>query len=546
MNAFKVFKHGYRFVSRIFKKNFVLPVLLSLIFSSFIQAGETRDLLNACYLGDLSTLSAWVEQQNARSRYVNFSAMGPYEGCSTPVSCLMIAASQGNLEVVDYLVPKVNIAQRTLKSETVLHFAASSGKIEVVKKLVENFADVNLKSVDGNTPLHLAISSKTENAEDVALYMLEQHADVFLRNIAGETPLHLAAGQGFQRLVEKLLEMGVNPNIENINGSMALHYAAYGGSLEIVKLLLARPVNVNKGNCFGTTPLIMASAMGHLEVVRELMDAKADPAKVGFPGTAILAAAVNNRGDVIRLLAAKGANVNVSGKGAFQPIHVAAESDNLDAVKALLESSAKVDGGYQTFTPLYFASKEGNAEVISYLLQKGASPESAHSTIPTALQWAAYRHKPEAIKVLCNGGADVNRRLFRRKQTPLFIAANEGETEITDVLLQKKADPRIKAVINPFFHCSPMEVAIFKGHKETLAHLAKDPRSREAVGVLGRMAALMRGFHLSPPEEHAGESYNWRNYRNSPVQRAPDDELLPMVVPTISSPKGVIYKPTDV
>ena len=77
-----------------------------------------------------------------------------------------------------------------------LHKAAHEGNIEIVKFLVSEGADVNIKSPNGSTPLHQAAAS--ENTADVAKrveiakFLIFQGAEVNVKNDKGETPLGVA------------------------------------------------------------------------------------------------------------------------------------------------------------------------------------------------------------------------------------------------------------------------------------------------------------------------------------------------------------------
>jgi hypothetical protein len=68
--------------------------------------------------------------------------------------------------------------------------------------------------------------------------LIEFGADVSVKNMVGQTPLHWAAGTGAYLIVELLLEAGASPFHEDINGDTALHRAAHNGHLECARLLV--------------------------------------------------------------------------------------------------------------------------------------------------------------------------------------------------------------------------------------------------------------------------------------------------------------------
>lgn len=80
----------------------------------------------------------------------------------------------------------VNINVKSPNSKrTPLHIAASRGKAEIVKTLIDNGADMNASDNDGKTPLYMAIESKKDS---VINYLLSKGAKVTknMLDIAGE------------------------------------------------------------------------------------------------------------------------------------------------------------------------------------------------------------------------------------------------------------------------------------------------------------------------------------------------------------------------
>ena len=76
------------------------------------------------------------------------------------------------------------------EGRTALFWAASNGRVEVVKVLIENGANVDVKDENGKTALHWAA---LYGHFDVANFLIEKGADVDAKNIYSKTALHWAA-----------------------------------------------------------------------------------------------------------------------------------------------------------------------------------------------------------------------------------------------------------------------------------------------------------------------------------------------------------------
>jgi hypothetical protein len=87
--------------------------------------------------------------------------------------------------------------------------AARNGHLDVVKFLVEQRAEVNVKNTDGWTPLHLAAQS---GYLDVVKLLVEQQTEVNAKKDDGWTPLHSAARDSYLDVVKLLVEQQAEVN----------------------------------------------------------------------------------------------------------------------------------------------------------------------------------------------------------------------------------------------------------------------------------------------------------------------------------------------
>lgn len=97
--------------------------------------------------------------------------------------------------------------------DTFLHIAAGDSELDIVRMLLDNGANVNVKNADGNTSLHIAIGydvvdpSIEENNINVIKLLIERGADLTAMNNKKESPYNLGVKR---RRVRPLVKAG-NP-----------------------------------------------------------------------------------------------------------------------------------------------------------------------------------------------------------------------------------------------------------------------------------------------------------------------------------------------
>jgi hypothetical protein len=88
----------------------------------------------------------------------------------------------------------------------------------------EEYADVSVKSRRGETALHLAAASSSDDVE-ILEYLLEQGAEKDVRNQDGNTPLHVAVLKQNYHAVRLLQLRGASSTIKNKKGQTAVDLA---------------------------------------------------------------------------------------------------------------------------------------------------------------------------------------------------------------------------------------------------------------------------------------------------------------------------------
>lgn len=107
---------------------------------------------------------------------------------------------------------------------TALILAVSENNIEVVKLLLNNGADVSIRNEDKKNALHTALKHKNEEIFNILFDYINPYKKVNIINMqdwSGDTILHMAHSNGYDEIVNKLIENGANTRIRNNDGIYA-------------------------------------------------------------------------------------------------------------------------------------------------------------------------------------------------------------------------------------------------------------------------------------------------------------------------------------
>jgi uncharacterized protein len=334
---------------------------------------------------------------------------------------LMAAAGRGNLETVRALLSggaKPN-TQESMGAQTALMWALAKRQVAVVDELVKHGADVELASKTGFTPLMFAAQQGDADSARILLRAGAKADEAQPKTAL--TPLMVASAMGQVKAVDALLDGGANPNLLDANGYAALHSAVrdsdYGidfdrkdAQLAIVKSLLKHGANPN------------------LRIAQDKSKA-ADEIKKGS-GVALK-----------RRTALTVTEILLQGS---TPLVLAAETSNLDVIKALVEAGADPNIPTESgTTALIMASGAGtdvqrarepeertlSSQTLRYLVEHGAEVNAAGQFGWTALHAAAYQGINEDIEYLVSKGAKID-QMDKFGQTALSISLSVLTKEI--------------------------------------------------------------------------------------------------------------------
>ncbi|WP_065106796.1 MULTISPECIES: ankyrin repeat domain-containing protein [unclassified Wolbachia] len=149
---------------------------------------------------------------------------------------LCVAIRSGKLEIVKYFFNKG--ADIDKYDGTILHLAVCNEKPDIVEYLISKGVDVNAKY--HKMPLHLAASRGLGRA----IFFIQKGSNINTKSKNGNTSLHLAAIVGRVDIAKILLKHNADVNTKNNEEKTALHYAAKYNHQELVELLLAHGASI--------------------------------------------------------------------------------------------------------------------------------------------------------------------------------------------------------------------------------------------------------------------------------------------------------------
>lgn len=266
---------------------------------NFMLANGSTALIAAAEAGHTETVKVLLAAQ-AR---VNHCA---HRGATA----LMVAAQNDHAEVVKLLLlARARMDVRLDDGYTALHLAAMTGGAAATAALLQYGANPNVSASENITPAYIAAKlGKHEVLEKLGVY----HAGLNIADTRGLTPLHQAAKNGHPKAVNALLAAGAYIDATDLHGATPLHLAAKAGNLNVVKLLSMNGANINAiVSQTGETPLYYAASSGYAQIVKELLNYEATIDRMAGRLTPICIATKNGHSDVVRLLQANGADLNI-------------------------------------------------------------------------------------------------------------------------------------------------------------------------------------------------------------------------------------------
>ncbi|VVC44300.1 Hypothetical protein CINCED_3A012526 [Cinara cedri] len=377
--------------------------------------------------------------------------------------------SENNLEGLQGFLEnrRVLVDDRDDNGATALHYAATKGKLQFLRELINHGSDVNIEDNDNWTAL---ICAAKEGHSDICAELLDHGADIEHRDMGGWTALIWSSYCGYTNLANLLLDRGADINAHGNFHITALVWAAGRRHTKLACSLIARGAKVNVGDKYGTSALVWACRKGDVELVDTLLRAGANVDTAGmYSWTPLLVSTMGNHTEVVNLLLERKPNVNALDQDGCTALTIACKEGYYDIVNSLLNAGAYINiQDRSSDTNLIHAVKGGHRNIVEALLKKYADFDVMGKERKTALYIAVEKGNIAIIKLLLGVSPDLELST-KDGDTPLMRAVRNRNAEAVQLLIEKRA-----------------RVSATDKRGDTALHIAMRARARGIVEILLR------------------------------------------------------------
>lgn len=425
-------------------------------------------------------------------------------------------------------------------SWTPLHYAVGERKTEIVRFLLQNKADVNVKDALEITPLHLAcqytfeelskivsnslqsplssvdidswILNQNEQIKIVKL-LLEYNSDVNAREYFGKTPLFHAL-ENFVKICPIKMKLEIKVNLIQKRK-------------ELIHLLLKYGADVNISDNEGVTILhdlseydVIFYELDKVEMAKLILSKGADiNAKTKANKTPLFLSIRNKFVNLAELLISYGADINCTCNvwNNFTPLHALTyyseyNSHTVNLLNMLLENGANVHAReVDEATALHIAIdchgierniRDDDDQMALSLLKFGAEVDASDRNGQTPLHRACLNRYTIGAKGLLNHGADINIE-DEFGNTPLSLACYRVQEESNTVFFSLVRHHIHKLKFIKFYVSEKNKLCLLELEK-FYAHRFKIPKIDQFLSLCSEEVIRMKSTKI----DHYTSLYN--------------------------------------
>ncbi|KAK3576901.1 hypothetical protein CHS0354_017572 [Potamilus streckersoni] len=334
---------------------------------------------------------------------------------------------------------------RDIYGANILHLACLYGRVDLVKYLMKKYPKMYVQ-YDCYSWKSAHFAAQGGSVDTMRLFV-ETDTDFTLKDQYGANVLHLACGFGSYQLVEFLLlqfpellhEVGEN------NGTAA-HYAAQGGYVRVMELLVQHGVNLNSRTIHNMTVLHTACQHRNVEVVKYLL--KINASLLGQSGlynwNAAHFAAQGGSVDVLKLISVDVQMVRKRSIAGENILHIACLHGHYDMVKHILTLYPDMldELGKYYWSAAHYAAKGGNVHIMELLVRHKLPKKTRSGMNANELHIACRYGHENMVQYLLDVMPFLSKEKGEHGWTSYHYAALGGSLRIMNMLAESGLDIR--------------------------------------------------------------------------------------------------------
>jgi len=345
------------------------------------------------------------------------------------ISPLHKAINQNRTEIVELLIDYANENQIPIdinKKDDYGYYplikAINQNNFDIVFSIInygyENKINMNVKDINGNTPLTLSYELKRL---DIFNYLVK-FLDVNQTDSEGKSVLFYAIDKNDIENVKKLINIGANINLKDNSNNSIIDNAINVGNVEILNLLLQKNnIALNIVNSNNETPIIsLLNSNKFKENEKELY---------------------------INKFIEKSSNINSVDNDGNSPLVYAVQKHYISIVELLFNNGININTeNKEGKTALNYAFNTGNNKIINFLKDKGYDVYNAKNNIITFdfMKQIVFEDNDMLLEqIIKSNKFDINTQDYSTKNTLLHIAVENKSYNSIKCLLINGANKEI-------------------------------------------------------------------------------------------------------
>ncbi|AVP87678.1 ankyrin repeat protein [Candidatus Phycorickettsia trachydisci] len=271
-------------------------------------------------------------------------------------------------------------------------------------------------------------------------------------------------------LIQKLIQLGADPNFMSSGGETLLHIASAKGDISLLRILLSHGANIRAKNTHNKSVFEVAANSEVLEILKAHI--------ISLPKSSLTKQPIDE-------IVQQETQTTIRKENLGKLLHDAILKNDKTQVKDLLNQGANIESlNIKGQTPLYAALSNDRLEIAGILLKEGAMIQEPNAAKNLAIHLAASRGDIEQVKTLTDKDPNSVSKQDTEGKTPLHYVAPTNHVEVAQILCDKGAD--VNALDHK--HNTPLHDAATTPHnnKEMVKFLVERGAHVESKNIEGQ------------------------------------------------------------